>query len=70
MGRPILLNDSRHWRDRAEEARAIAQHLRGPITKQTMLEIAHGYDRLAQRAEERQKLRVAHGAGTLGKPSY
>jgi len=35
------------WLQMAEEARAIAERLRDPGAKQTMLEIANGYDELA-----------------------
>jgi hypothetical protein len=50
-----LLNDARYWRDRAEEARAIAAVMYFDSTRQQMLEIAEGYERLAEQAEERTK---------------
>jgi hypothetical protein len=50
-----LLNNARHWRDRAEEARALAEEMRDEFSRQQMLAIADGYDRLAKRAEERTK---------------
>jgi hypothetical protein len=46
-----------HWRDRAEEARAIAGELRGAEPQRIMLEVAAGYDRLAELAE-RQLLSI------------
>jgi hypothetical protein len=46
-------DDAKHWRRRAAEMRAVAKDIRDP-SKQTMLEIALGYDRLAQRADERK----------------
>ena len=46
-----LINDPKHWRDRAEEARAHADEMNDPEAKRQMLEIARGYDRLAERAE-------------------
>jgi len=49
----VLFNDPKHWRDRAEEARANAEHLHDPDAKRMMLEIAASYDRIAKRAEER-----------------
>jgi hypothetical protein len=48
-----LLNNAQHWRDRAEEARALAEEMRDEFSRQQMLAIAEGYDRLAKRAEER-----------------
>jgi hypothetical protein len=50
-----LINDPKHWRDRAEEARAYADAMNDPEAKRQMLEIARGYDRLAERAEERSR---------------
>lgn len=46
-----LMNDPEHWRDRAEEARRIAEEMADP--EAMMLGIADGYDRLAARAEKR-----------------
>jgi hypothetical protein len=50
-----LLNDAQHWRDRAEEARVIAAGMHDEVARRQMFAIAEGYDRLAQRAEERTK---------------
>jgi hypothetical protein len=47
------LNDPDYWRDRAEELRAIAEHLKSADAKATILACARDYDLLAQRAEER-----------------
>jgi hypothetical protein len=49
------INDPKHWRDRAEEARAHAEQMTDRDAKQTMLEIAEQYEMLAKRAEERLK---------------
>ncbi len=46
-------NDPDHWRNRAEEARAVAVQMTDPHTKATMLAIAQDYDKLAVRAEQR-----------------
>jgi hypothetical protein len=41
------IDDPTHWRQRAEEARRIADQLDDPIAKKTMLDIALSYDQLA-----------------------
>ena len=38
-----LINDPKHWRDRAKEARAIADDMTDPDAKQMMLGIAKDY---------------------------
>ena len=43
------------WRALAAEALAFAVKLTDPEAKRMMLAIAAGYERLAQRAEEREK---------------
>ena len=47
------INDPKHWRHRAKEARALAQQMGDPEAKRKMLKNADDYDRLAERAEER-----------------
>jgi hypothetical protein len=49
-----LLNNGKHWQERAQEARVHADQLTDPEAKRMMLGIAESYDRLAKRAEERQ----------------
>jgi hypothetical protein len=39
---------------RATEARALAEHIADPTSKQMMLDVAVDYERLATRAEERK----------------
>ncbi len=51
-----LINDPEHWRQRAEEARTIAEQIGDPHAKLMMIGIADGYDKLAVRAEERTLL--------------
>jgi len=47
------INDPKHWRERAEEARVHAEQLADPESKKAMLRIAEDYEKLAKRAEER-----------------
>jgi hypothetical protein len=49
-----LLNNIKHWQDRAEEARTHADHITDPEARRMMLEIANSDDKLAKRAEERR----------------
>lgn len=48
-----FLNDPRHWRERAEEARSRADQIAEPQSKNAMLRIAHDCEVLAERAEAR-----------------
>ncbi len=45
-------NNPDYWRNRAEEARAIAVQMTDSQTKATMLAIARDYEKLAKRAEQ------------------
>jgi hypothetical protein len=49
----ISINDPKHWRERAEEARVHAEHLTDHDAKRRMLSIADEYEELAKRAEKR-----------------
>jgi hypothetical protein len=51
----VPINDPKHWRDRAEEARAVADQLTDDFAKKQMLRIADDYETLAKRAEKRLK---------------
>jgi len=48
-----LFNNNKHWRDRAEETRALAEQINEAETG-IMLDIANGYDRLAELAKKRK----------------
>ena len=48
---PTLLNDSRRWRDRADEMRTLASEISDPESRMIMLRLANDYESLARRAE-------------------
>src|SRR5262249_54166656 len=49
----------RHWQERAEEARSIADQLEDPESRRMMLRIADDYERLAAHARARVRPRAA-----------
>jgi hypothetical protein len=53
LGPVTKLNDPKYWRERAEETRAVAVQMMDAHTKAAMLTIAHDYEKLAERAEQR-----------------
>jgi hypothetical protein len=50
-----VFDDPKHWRQRAEQARVLAGQMRDDASKEMMLGIAKDYDRLAERAEQRER---------------
>jgi hypothetical protein len=49
--------DSSYWRERAEEARTQSNRMRDAMAKETMLQIAHKYEAMAERAAHRELMR-------------
>jgi len=49
----VFLNDPQHWRDRADQMRALAGESSDPESRTIMLRVANDYDLLARRAERR-----------------
>jgi hypothetical protein len=46
------ISAAQRWRDRAEEVLVKAENIHDPDARRVMLEIAAGYQRLAQRADK------------------
>ena len=51
----VPINDPKYWRERAEEARTVANDMTIPDAKRRTLRIAEDYEELARRAERRLK---------------
>jgi hypothetical protein len=49
-----IINNHKHWLERAIETRALADQSDDAETKRTLHEIASGYDRLAELAKQRK----------------
>lgn len=47
------INDPKHWRERAEETRVIAEQMQDVIARGMMMNVAQDYERLARCAAER-----------------
>jgi hypothetical protein len=61
-------NDPKFWRDRAEEARAVAERMSDEQARFTMVHIAQAYDKLASRAEGRPISPETAKTATIAKP--
>jgi hypothetical protein len=48
---PVIFGTPEHWQNRANEARMMAEKITDPEAKRAMLDVAEGYEKLAQRAE-------------------
>jgi RNA-splicing ligase RtcB len=53
MAHPRFLDDPEHWRNRAEEARTVAETMNDPASREIMQRIAKDYLRMAERAQAR-----------------
>jgi len=49
----LSINNPAYWRERAKEARRVAEQLADAFAKQTMLDIARSFDNLAVLTETR-----------------
>ena len=49
-----LIDDAKHWRQRADEARAQAKEMQVEAMREAMLRIAEDYERLARIADQRR----------------
>jgi hypothetical protein len=58
MSLASLLNDPKHWQDRAAQAEALADQISDVVGKATALSIAEDYARLGRRAEKRPSVRL------------
>jgi hypothetical protein len=52
-----ILNDPKHWHQRAEEARCLAEQMNDSQSRQMMIRIAADYDQLAKHAQQRVRAR-------------
>ena len=52
---PKRLDDPKHWRDKAEEARAKAEEMADAEARDTMERVAEEYEELAHRAERQRR---------------
>jgi hypothetical protein len=50
---PAVLDNPAHWISRAEEARSIADEMKDPESKKTMMQIAESYEHMARMAQRR-----------------
>ena len=48
-----IREDPEHWRERAEEARHLAEQMSDPVAREMMLRIAEDYERIAEHARVR-----------------
>ena len=61
-----IIDDTQHWRQRAQEAREAAAQIGDPVAKAAMLTIAQSYEEIASRADARllkSKIRLGNSNG-------
>jgi molecular chaperone GrpE (heat shock protein) len=51
----VPINDPKHWRQRAQKARTVAQGIADEQSRKKLLRTAADYEELARRAEKRMK---------------
>jgi len=56
---------AKHWRERAEEARTLADQMNDGDARRSMLTIAAEYDKLAERVEKRAEKETQKAKGEL-----
>jgi hypothetical protein len=54
-----MLDDPEHWRERAKEARHVGDQMNDPMVRQTLLQVALLYERVALRAESRASAKIS-----------
>jgi DNA-binding TFAR19-related protein (PDSD5 family) len=47
-----IVNNPQHWRDCAEQVRAMVENVIDPGAKETLLKVAASYDDMAKKAEQ------------------
>jgi hypothetical protein len=60
---PSRIDNAKHWRERADEALAIAEQMTHADSKSILMAIANGYAELARIAEARKSRRLARPEG-------
>lgn len=63
---PCLMNlaeQAWHWRQKAEECRAVAEQMKNPMARETFMHLARTYDTLAERLERQDKRDTTEEAG-------
>ena len=60
-----ILDDPKHWRDRAEEVRSLADQMSDPTTRRMLEGVADDYENLAKGAEERKAVSMARSVARM-----